>query len=98
MTTRYSWTTWAPESWRIDCRCRCDCRTTLRTCWSIADCGLRIADWNADPSNPQSTVRNPQLGGERGRGDEGSPHRRHRRPPERGQVDPLQPLDRRPGC
>src|SRR5437667_1287429 len=36
-------------------------------CREIADCGFRIADWPAsDPPapNPQSTIRNPQLGGE----------------------------------
>src|SRR5205823_7678580 len=28
----------------------------------IADCGFAIADWKGGRRNPQSTIRNPQLG------------------------------------
>src|SRR6266540_1795310 len=47
------------------------------------------------PQNPQSTIRNPQLGR---RGSEGRAHRGHHRPPQRGEVDAVQSTHRGPGC
>src|SRR6266511_559518 len=105
MTTRYSWTTWAPESWRIDCRCRCASRMISPTYCPNAECGVRNAELEGEVVRittltltfriPHSGLHIPGWG--RGR-DEGSPHRGHRRPSQRRQVDPLQPLHRRPGC
>src|SRR2546425_186494 len=61
------WQCWRP--WGSPARWRCNAGNR-GACREIADCGFRIADlqWEvvrdgADPDNPQSAIRNPQLGG-----------------------------------